>query len=66
MQKVIGLVCVVIGVLLLVWGHDIAHSIGSQVQQAFTGSPTDRAMNYYMGGIALSIVGAALVFFGKK
>ena len=57
MQKIIGVIALVIGIMLLVWGHNIAQSLNSQVKNIFTGSPTDRAMYYYIGGAALTIYG---------
>ena len=66
MQKVIGVICLVVGVLLLVRGRDIANSIGSQVQQIFTGAPTDRATYFYIGGIVLVILGVAQFFWPTK
>jgi len=57
MQKIIGVICLVVGVFLLIWGRRIANSFGSQVQQVFTGAPTDRAMYFYIGGVALSLYG---------
>ena len=66
MQKIVGVICLVIGIILLVWGHKIAHSVGSQMQQVFTGSPTDRAMHFYIGGVVLAILGVALIFWKRK
>jgi len=66
MQKIIGIISVVIGVLLLVWGHDMAESISSQVQQIFTGAPTDRAMHFYIAGVALVIFGMFQIFWPVK
>ena len=66
MQKVTGIICVAIGVFLLVWGRKIADSFGSQVQQIFTGAPTDRAMYFYIGGIVLGILGVAQMFWPVK
>jgi len=66
MQKIIGIISVVIGVLLLVWGHDMAESISSQVQQIFTGAPTDRAMYFYIAGVALVIFGMFQIFWPVK
>ena len=66
MQKVIGLIALVIGIMLLVWGHNIAASFGSQVQQAFTGAPTDRAMYFFLGGVALVIYGAIQIVWKRK
>jgi len=66
MQKITGILCAAIGIFLLVWGHKIANSAGSQVQQIFTGSPTDRAMHFYIGGLVLAILGVALIFWKRK
>jgi hypothetical protein len=67
MQKLTGIICIVVGVLLLVGGRNIANSIGSQVQQVFTGAPTDRAMYLYIGGLVLAVLGVAQIFWpGRK
>ena len=66
MQKIAGVICLVVGIILLLWGHNIANSVGSQVQQIFTGSPTDRAMHFYIGGLVLAILGVALIFWKRK
>jgi hypothetical protein len=66
MQKVTGIICIVIGVLLFVWGHNIAQSFGSQVQQLWTGAPTDRAMYLYIGGAILAVLGVAQIFWPSK
>jgi hypothetical protein len=66
MPKVIGIIALVIGIMLLVWGYNISHSVGSQVQQAFTGTPTDRAMYFYIGGAVLAIYGLARIFWKRN
>jgi Protein of unknown function (DUF3185) len=66
MQKIIGVISLVIGVLLLVWGHDITRSVDSQVKQIFTGAPTDRATYYYIAGTALGLFGLFQIFWPKK
>lgn len=62
MKKIIGVISLVLGVLLLVWGHKIANSLDSQVRQIFTGAPTDRATYYYIAGTALGIFGLFEIF----
>jgi hypothetical protein len=66
MQRILGVICLIIGVILLIRGHDMAQSIGSQVQQAFTGAPTNRSTYFYIGGIALTIFGASQVFWPAR
>ena len=65
MSRIIGLVCLVIGIMLLVWGHDTAHALNSQVKNIFTGTPTDRAMYYYVGGAVLSVYGLFQIIWKK-
>ena len=60
MSRTIGVISLVLGILLLIWGHNIATSVDSQVKQIFTGSPVDQAMYFYVGGTALGLFG----FFG--
>ena len=66
MRRIIGVISLVIGVLLLVWGHDITQSVNSQVKQLFTGAPTDRATYYYIAGTALGLFGLFQIFWPKK
>ena len=66
MQKIIGIISLVIGVLLLVWGHNIANSLDSQVKQIFTGAPTDRATYYYIAGAALGLFGLFQILWPGK
>jgi preprotein translocase subunit SecG len=66
MQIVVGLIALIIGIFLLVRGHDMAQSIGGQVQQAFTGAPSNRQTYFYIAGIALTLFGAAYIFFGIR
>ena len=63
MTKIIGIIAVVIGVMLLVWGHDAAQSVGSQFKTVFTGNPTQRAMLFYAAGAGLTIYGLFLTFW---
>jgi hypothetical protein len=66
MQKIIGVICLMLGILLLLWGHNIAQSVDSQVKQIFTGSPTDRATYYYIAGTGLGLFGLFQVLWPNK
>ena len=66
MHKIIGAVLLVVGVFLLIRGHDIAQSVNSQVKNLFTGSPTDKVMYYYLGGAVCCAVGIVELFRPSK
>lgn len=66
MQKIIGIACLVGGVLLLVRGYNLAQSIGGQLQNALTGSPGDKPMWFYIAGAALCALGISAILMGKK
>lgn len=66
MQKLIGVICLVAGVLLIVWGHNLAQSISGQLQQAITGSPGDKPMWLYIGGGVLCALGLFQIFYSRK
>jgi uncharacterized protein YjeT (DUF2065 family) len=57
LQKIIGAIALAIGIMLLVWGHNAAQSLNSQVENIFNGTPTNRAIYFYVGGLALIIYG---------
>ncbi|MGD1087602.1 MAG: DUF3185 family protein [Verrucomicrobiota bacterium] len=66
MQKIIGVIALVTGIMLLVWGHNIEQSLNSQVKNIFTGTPTDRAMYFYIGGAALTLYGLFQIVWKRK
>ncbi len=66
MQKMIGGICLAIGIYLVLRGHDVADSIGSQFTKAFTGAPLGRATHYYLAGAALGLFGTLLIFWKRK
>jgi hypothetical protein len=66
MQKFIGVICLVSGVLLVVWGHNVSQAIGSQLHRAITGSAPDKAVFLYAGGAVLGLLGLFQIFWGQK
>ena len=66
MQKGIGVVCLVLGLWLLLRGHDVANSIGSQFTRTFTGAPMGKATHYYLAGAAMVLFGGFLIFWQRK
>jgi hypothetical protein len=63
-MKIVGIVLMVVGAGLAIWGYQLSGSVGSQITQAVTGSDTDRVMSYYIIGAASFVVGIYL--FAKK
>ena len=66
MHKIIGVVLLVVGVFLIIRGHDIARSVDSQFKDLFTGSPSSRVTWYYLGGAVCGAVGLVQIFRGGK
>ena len=60
-NKIIGLILLVVGIGLAYWGYRLSGSVGSQLSEAFTGSPTDKVMTFYIGGAASLVVGLFLL-----
>ena len=57
MNKLIGLVLLVGGIVLVIYGVSASDSFTSDVSRFFTGSPTDKAIWMTIGGIAAIIIG---------
>jgi uncharacterized membrane protein YidH (DUF202 family) len=60
LNKVIGLVLIIVGIGLLYWGYNESQSISSQVSEAFSGTPQDKVMYKYIGGAVALVVGMYL------
>jgi len=56
-KKLTGVVLLVVGIGLLIWGYRLSGSIGSQLSEALSGSPSDKVMILYIGGAASLITG---------
>lgn len=59
-MKIIGIVLLVLGIGLAIWGYQLSGSVGSQITQAITGSDTDKVMIFYITGAISFIVGVYL------
>lgn len=55
--RIAGIVLVVVGVGLLAWGYQGAQSIGNELTEAISGSPTDAVVYRYIGGAAALAAG---------
>jgi hypothetical protein len=59
-MKIIGIVLVVLGIGLGIWGYQLSGSVGSQITQAVTGSDNDKVMTFYITGAVSFVVGIYL------
>jgi uncharacterized membrane protein YidH (DUF202 family) len=65
-NKLIGFVLLAVGILLLVMGYNASQSVGSQFKEAFSGSMSDKATLFYIGGAIVTAVGTYLAFMSRK
>ncbi|MDO3388239.1 DUF3185 family protein [Gilvimarinus sp. SDUM040013] len=56
-KKIIGVVLVIIGVALAVWGYNIYDSAGSQIGRAFSGYTPLEAWGGMVGGAICIVLG---------
>lgn len=60
-SKIIGVILVVVGLGLAYWGYEESGSLGSSLNQAISGSPSDNVMFKYIGGAASLAAGVFLL-----
>lgn len=66
MNRISGIICLVAGGLLIMWGHNMARSIGGELQNTFTGSPGDKPMWLYLIGAVLIVAGLGQIVWKRK
>ncbi|MFP4131112.1 MAG: DUF3185 family protein [Thiohalospira sp.] len=62
--RAVGLALLVLGIGLAVWGFQMSGSLGSELNQALTGTESDRVMQLYIGGAVSFLVGLYLTARG--
>lgn len=65
-NRVLGIMMLVVGVMLLVFGLNATDSAADSVKEGLTGRYTDKTMWYLIGGGALAVGGALLAFAGGR
>ena len=66
MNRIAGIVVLVVGILLVGWGLQASDSLGSRISRVFTNEPTDRTIYLLVGGALMAAVGASLTFYPRK
>ncbi|CAB0151709.1 hypothetical protein PSI9734_02077 [Pseudidiomarina piscicola] len=65
MNKLLGIILLVVGIILLYFGYEAYNSAASEVSQAVTGETTDNAMWYLIAGAVAVIAGLYGTIRGK-
>jgi uncharacterized membrane protein len=63
-QRIVGIVLLVVGVAVLIYGINASHSVADRVSDTFTGRFTEATTWYIIGGAAAGLLGLLLVAFG--
>lgn len=66
MQRALGAALVVIGIVLAIIGLDANDSFSSRVSRLFTGSPTDRTIWLFIGGVVAVVAGLSLALLPRR
>jgi uncharacterized membrane protein YidH (DUF202 family) len=66
MKTTIGIVLLVGGVLLLVFGYQAAESVEGRVRGVFTATNKNKTTWMYIGGTAMCVAGVFQLYSGKK
>lgn len=56
-NKIVGIVLIVLGVALAIWGYNIYDSAGSQITRALSGDTPVKAWAGMVGGAICAVVG---------
>lgn len=60
-NKIIGIVLIVIGVALALWGYNVYEAAGSQVSRALSGDTPIEAWAGMVGGVIAVLIGITKV-----
>jgi preprotein translocase subunit YajC len=62
MERIAGLVLLVVGVVLLIFGINASQKVPDQTVEKVSGKFTDNTMVYLVGGIACVVAGGAITW----
>ena len=60
-NKITGIILIVVGVALAIWGYNVYDSAGSQITRAFSGDSPIEAWVGMVGGVIAILVGITKV-----
>jgi Protein of unknown function (DUF3185) len=65
-QRILGIVLLIVGIVLFIFGMNASHSFADQAKNTFTGRFTQETSWYIFGGLALGLVGLLMTIFGVR
>ena len=65
-QRIVGLVLLVVGVGLFIFGMNASHSVADRLSRSFTGHFTDATTWYILGGAVAGILGVLMLAAGGR
>lgn len=65
-SRTIGIVLLVVGIILVIFGLNSSESVADSISEGVTGRFTDKTMWYLIGGGALAVAGLSMSFLGGK
>lgn len=66
LSRPVGAAILVLGVVLLVFAFNASNAPVDQIANSLTGRYTDQTMMYLLSGIAAAVIGAGLLFSGRR
>lgn len=60
-NKIVGIICIIVGIALCVWGYDVYESAGAAVERVFSGDTPIEAWIGLIGGAVLIVFGFSKV-----
>jgi protein-S-isoprenylcysteine O-methyltransferase Ste14 len=66
MPSVIGIVLLVVGVVLIIFGMQASVSLGPRLSELFTGTPSDRTLWLLLAGVVVAILGLGMLLTGRR
>jgi hypothetical protein len=66
MQRIMGIVLLVVGVVFLIIGMNASHSAADQLSKTFTGRFTQQTAWCVFGGGTAALLGLLVVVFGAR
>jgi uncharacterized protein DUF3185 len=66
MQNVVGIACLVVGVVLIICGMHASASLGARLSELFTGALSDRTIWLYVVGVVATMLGLGMLLVGRR